>query len=444
MNPFNPQGDEKGAGGGGGGGAVEILALGDIVVTGEIRARGGSGGGGENTLFLNRVGGGSGGGSGGHVVLQSAAKIDLSGLTSPGLIATGGQGGAGRGDLGGSFNGLNGSQETTPELDACPPGYPTSGPNACRGHIDGAGGDGSPGLIQLHTRNGLDPVDPDVILPAGMTLADVAAPTPLCADDSCRLVPRFQQQSRARSTWIDLGEGGFDPSSALYEFVRFQFGGTDPVTGHVRTSGGQVEMLDPLIGPAALQSAPALPYVSADGYTLVADASALAGGANAFLLDDPQLMTHFLVELSEVGAPANLARFDAVAVTHDAAAGELRFSVDAAGPSLTSFQPAGGVQAAVHPAWFRVATNGVVDALPDSTSVRIQLQATEADASGQPDESAATAFTSNFLDLNFHPGNRDLRFVRFDVLFDLDAQGNGLSAQSPVPSLDFLRVPFRY
>ena len=83
--PGTPPGDEKGSGGGGGGGSLEILALGSITFgpTGQIVCRGGSGGGGENTIFLNRVGGGSGGGSGGHVILQTASAIDFTAVTGP-------------------------------------------------------------------------------------------------------------------------------------------------------------------------------------------------------------------------------------------------------------------------------------------------------------------------------------------------------------------------
>lgn len=200
--PFSPGGDEKGAGGGGGGGSVHLLALRSIYFgdMGQISARGGTGGGGENTLFLNRVGGASGGGSGGHVVLESGERIDLR-AKPPVVIASpaqnhwaidvrGGQGGAGANDLGGSYLTLNGATETTPNLDACPgPGlYPTSGVNACRGPVDGAGGDGGPGLVQMHTptgRVGTSPLSADILLPGGgSTLDMLCAPAPLLAQGS--------------------------------------------------------------------------------------------------------------------------------------------------------------------------------------------------------------------------------------------------------------------
>jgi hypothetical protein len=207
--PFNPQGDEKGGSGGGGGGSVTILAAGDIVFGshGRILARGGSGGGGENTSFLNRVGGAGGGGSGGHVILQTLGVIDMRQSVGPstsaaslgtmvgGILATGGQGGAGKNDVGGAIlEQTTGKTDTLPHLDACPPtlsgnAYPTTGPNACRGHIDGAGGDGGPGIVQMHTRTGFDPVTPSILLPPGVGIEVLVVPTPVCSELGCRLVP---------------------------------------------------------------------------------------------------------------------------------------------------------------------------------------------------------------------------------------------------------------
>jgi hypothetical protein len=203
--PFNPAGDEKGAGGAGGGGSLQILAQDDIVfgARGLILCRGGSGGGGENTSLTNRIGGGSGGGSGGHVILQTKGRIDFRaslgqggkvGALVGGILATGGQGGAGRDDQGGAVLGAQGKTETLPHLDACPPSlsgsaYPTAGPNGCKGHVDGAGGDGGPGVVQLHTRTGLDPAQPNILLPLGMQLGDLVKPTPVCSSFDCNLIP---------------------------------------------------------------------------------------------------------------------------------------------------------------------------------------------------------------------------------------------------------------
>ena len=133
---WTPASDEKGGGGGGGGG-LGIVFTRELKVgaLGQIKADGGQGARGENTLFLNSIGGNGGGGSGGYLVLQ-ALTIDLSEASDSALRAVGGLGGV---DAGGT--------------------------------LDGDGGNGGPGVIQLHTPGGAG-----IVLPAGQTLADVSRP----------------------------------------------------------------------------------------------------------------------------------------------------------------------------------------------------------------------------------------------------------------------------
>ena len=147
LNPFSADGDEKGAGGGGGGGLVLIITRSfRLGSTGRLAANGGSGGGGENALFFDRVGGGSGGGSGGWIIVDSL-EMDLSMASDNSITALGGQGGPGRENRfpGGPFG--------------------TDFP--------GAGGNGGPGVIQLHVPSGLEA---EVLVPAGKSTSDLSAP----------------------------------------------------------------------------------------------------------------------------------------------------------------------------------------------------------------------------------------------------------------------------
>ncbi|MFT7679891.1 MAG: hypothetical protein ACI8QC_003896 [Planctomycetota bacterium] len=135
---FTPFGDEKGSAGGGGGGLGLVLTRRFVLgAEGRVLANGGHGGGGENTLFFDRVGGGSGGGSGGMLVIE-ALVMDLTDATPGALSARGGVGGFGRNN---------------------------------QPLVVGAGGDGGPGLIQLHI-----PSAGQLLLPAGFSLDDVSAP----------------------------------------------------------------------------------------------------------------------------------------------------------------------------------------------------------------------------------------------------------------------------
>lgn len=133
---WGPSSDEKGAGGGGGGGLGFLVARSiSLGASGSIRANGGAGAYGENVLFLDRIGGESGGGSGGYLVMQ-AETIDLSSASSASITALGGRG-----------------AKLSPNLGS------------------GGGGNGGPGVIQLHL------ADPSqLLLPAGASLGELTRP----------------------------------------------------------------------------------------------------------------------------------------------------------------------------------------------------------------------------------------------------------------------------
>lgn len=452
--------DEKGSGGGGGGGSLQILALGDIIFkgVGRVSARGGTGGGGENTLFLNRVGGGSGGGSGGHVILQSAATIDFSGLydlpttkASVGVLATGGQGGVGKDDkFGATLNGQGVMKETPAKQDSCP-NFPIPQQN-CKPPVSGAGGDGSPGLVQLHTSKGLigdGTGGEDIILFPGTSIADYCLPPPLCGSGAgpnqgdCYMVPTFGPLSRARSDWIALGEGGFDVNGALYQQVLFDFGGIDPAnTGLVDVdANGFVDPQPAILAWASQNPAPA-------GYTFVQSAAAIVGGPDQIYLDNPKLLRHFLLELRESGSMTNFQRFDVVSASYDSGTQLLTMNLDANGPALDTFAVGMGgvIDVELQKAFFRVTTNGIADFLPPEANVRIAFEATVASPLGGPETTNITVpLTSDIADFNF-ANNEDLRFVRFEVLFDISVVGQspGLSPNSPIPVIEHLRMPFQY
>lgn len=139
--------DDKGAAGGGGGGSLYLRARKQVRLfnpmtgaQGSIRANGGDGARGQLVLFLGNFftpsGAGGGGGSGGHIVIESKDSIRL-GSNAEALQARGGAGG----------------QQTQ------------------SGGI-GAGGDGGPGVIQLHAPGGLQNIT------AGIPLNAASVPAP--------------------------------------------------------------------------------------------------------------------------------------------------------------------------------------------------------------------------------------------------------------------------
>jgi len=477
TTPFTVFGDEKGSGAGGGGGSLTILALGDIRVgtagagsRARIEVNGGCGGGGECTNGINRIGGAGGGGSGGHLVLQSASQIDLSALTSAttsgqgqGILVTrGGQGGAGQNEVGGArFNGI----ETVVAQDGLPiNSYPnttapcgvnTTGDYAAAGNppqfafsnsignIAGsmtcAGGDGGPGIIQLHT-----PSVTDIKLPTGtIRFRDICFPLPIGVTPATaatqaswnRLLPIFGRRSFGRSSWIPLGSATVAPGSLTPDQVRYFFAGTNPATGTINRAGAgsTATVLElPSILSGVVANEPAEPFVTADDRTVVFDAGALA---DDIYKRNPSLCVGFALKMT---AGAVSTSFDVAAATYDQALDQLRVTVANSGAPLAGYVP--GNTAALIPRFFRVSTDGVADAYPASSAITIRFQAAPANQLGAPDEANASAFVTDITALN----STTYRFVRFQVEFDIQADAGSLSPTTPIPALEFLSVPFRF
>jgi hypothetical protein len=492
TTPFDPSGDEKGAGGGGGGGSLTILALGNITFgqRGRIIASGGTGGGGENSLSgdITHIGGGSGGGSGGHVILQTASQIDLRTLVSNtqggnpagGIYALGGNGGAGKNNVGGA---TPGGVPTSPTSDALPPNsYPSGSalcgvngtsnsnnpgyPNGFNNNMnpDGSlvviccGGDGGPGLIQFHT-----PTLSDILVPQTQpeVVYSVCRPPPVGSFPATgvptysvvnnplqwnQMLPIFGRRSEAISKWIPLGAASVtsDASSTTPGPVRFIFGGT--TAGIITTSGSGdaavvVELPPALTGTLVTQQQ-GFPYVDPDERTLVFDGTTIVDPADIYLRN-PALMKRFLVHMAHASITAD---FEVASATYDPVSHALRLTLDASGSPLSNF-PIGST-AEIRPRFFRVITNGTPNSLPTSSQVLIEFQATIPNSQGDPDESPAnvSAWVTDItqIDPNLGTPPHDYKFFRFRISFDISAQGQPLTFDTPIPSLDFFRIPFRF
>ena len=136
--------------------------------------------------------------------------------------------------------------------------------------------------------------------------------------------------------------------------------------------------------------------------------------------------------------------FDVGSATYESGSGVLRVTVTGSGTPLSIIPNDGSALVSLHPRFYRVKTDGILDVLPSPASIQIEFQATTANSVGQPDESptAVTPWTSDVAVLNSNPNNPLFRFFRFRVTFDLGL--TELSADTPVPALDYLRVPFRF
>jgi hypothetical protein len=463
ATPFNPANDKKGAGGGGGGGSLTILCLGNIKfgTAGRIDASGGTGGGGENTSGTNRIGGGSGGGSGGHVILQAGGDIDFTACTpgtagtnfstGAGIFARGGEGGEGADGFGGTNPP---SIENAPSSDMLPPNsYPNTsapcgvvlanqgGPNTV-GTVVCAGGDGGPGVIQLHvsalTKIKI-PVTPSTVKLSQLIRPIPIGTTPLNTDTPTawrQLLPIFGRNSKAVSKWIPLGSTSVPPTGTTPKPITFFTAGTNPATGFVNSVGGSVPELPPILS-GVIAAQPTLPYIAADGRSMLFDTT---GITDDVYIRNPALVKNFVLRI----AGATTKRFEITAATYDSTLHTMRVTVADSGAPLATLTGT----AAIIPRFFRVAEDGQFDKLSSTSTIKIEYQAAPAAASGLPNESLATAWVTDINALNAPPlsvpTNTNLRFFRFRVAFEIGIGQASLEFDTPTPSIDFLKVPFKF
>lgn len=483
--PFKNSGDEKGAGGGGGAGGLRILAIGDIVigtngVAGSITAIGGDGGGGENTSYFDRVGGGSGAGSGGHVVLSTAANIVFHGAADGGtadedfwyrddpsvsshearpITLTGGQGGAGNQSAGGANEtgpsnwkcdsiptyfdgGLGGTVPPFKPSDTffCFHAQPDKGDPSGHWTI-GAGGDGGPGILQLHVDNPdtnlqfLDVADGTPYM-QGKDISLVCAPPPLGwkgpGFKPDRMVPFFGSVSQSQSKWIPLGLARINPGGGLDNLI-FEFEGTNPADGVIPGDGdGAVSQLPPVLGPVV---------VSSPSYTMVLDASGLAVGDEIYA-QNPRLLQGFTVKLEDSADTDVFELYDITDAVYDAGLDQFTMSLDPNGDNPQQFIAGGSINAYVVPHFVRLITNGIADSYPDATEISVEFDAAQYDDDGLITNEHG--FTTDISDL-FPPANLSHWDVfRFKVNFNIDKDGGDIDITTPRPGLDHLRVHFTF
>ncbi|NOT30205.1 MAG: hypothetical protein HOP15_07140 [Planctomycetes bacterium] len=442
---WNFASDEKGGPGGGGGGGLRVKALGRIIFgpSGEIKANGGFGGTGENTNFLDHVGGTGGGGSGGHVILESATLIDF------------------------TDGGSNTGGPLRDWIQACGPPVKT-GPLQYvdpKSHGYSNGGAGGGGVVQLHVPDslsppGTNPATSDIVVP----LLAAASPNPLdsvMSPPGFAMIPTFGARSQARSRWISIGEAD-QQTSCVPALVSFLFGGLEtapgPDEGKILTSGSAVTELAPLLdenleGSSTIKILP-------DEVTLALRGAALdpfrtgssSGISNDIYLRTPALLHDFVLRIDLVEDPLITQGFRVASAVYDEGRislgdEELRVTVTEGGVgTLQDFFDAivrlGTVRCRLIPSFVRVVTGGVENRLPSTSFVRLRFQAAEDDGLGNPDEANPLVdWTGDITSFNALPPGA-LQFFRFEVEFDLDAQGMGLSAGTEPVTLDFLRVPF--
>lgn len=392
-NPVSPSGEYRGGAGGGGGGVLLLVAREDIRFGSNARmfANGGAGAQGQAFSANLRLGGSGGGGSGGWIQMEAGGEIDLRLLGFEAIEARGG------------------------------PGAPGGGDNKDIGR----GGEGSPGVVQIHVAN----PDEDLLLPFGAKLGSRCDPNPWT------LSPNQSNVSRAVSGWIPLPVGPAEDDG----LVALVFEGIDPVTGApIDLEGdGNLDDLEAVLGPDLVGPGPELPFVAADGYTLVVDGSPIAGTEEGRVLDQPELLIGSVFVLRSVGGDETR-RHTVASATYDAVTQQLRLTANSSAGSVEDSVAALGdlVEMTLHPRHMLVTAGPKRDWLDPRNELTVRFQLAPADAMLSPDLAGVTEWTSDLSSLDL----TGMKFVRFQVRFDVSPEVVALDLEDLIPELDFLRI----
>lgn len=438
----------KGAGGGGGGGQVLIMAIGVIRLgaSSEIQVNGGIGFSGESLIYSDNGVSGSGGGAGGHLVLHSSTGLDLTSIN------------VGSADFAAEVVNLN-AADTIQAFGgrrgwAGPSYYRHTGGisgNSKDGNATfavGRGGAGANGVIQIHVPDPLSDIMWPPAAAAGILdfiAQDTAAgenPTDaveemlnlFTAPQAYSLIPFFSSKSMVVSEWIDTGLAelrlGQPATYPKYGDPLLDFTGINPANGLV---GKQGQMVLPLSDIATGGTG----VVTFEPFSLsIANASTFF---EAKFLRLPNLLIGYDVLPSDIATST----FEVVSANYNAAT-DIMALTSAVGDGPMTFALDGG-----NPTWsvrekfFRIDTVGAKNSLPSSTSITFEFQGADEDASlppgsGMPGDPLAVGSVVWHTNLDLLDG---LRFIRYRVIFNADAQTNGINLSSPLPSIDYVKVP---
>ncbi len=455
----------KGGPGGGGGGQVMIQAIGNITIgaAGRVLANGGDGVGGESIGWTRGQVSGSGGGSGGHIVIGTAAKLDLSAIE----ITDGNQNGDQNWTIQGGgyyeipiagvyftevFQAIGGrrgwamSQVNSTQLNGTG-GVDYDGNDT---YAVGRGGAGGNGVIQIHVPNpatdivwpsnraaeiqsylydgnpGLNPLNRDRV---EEMLRIFAAPQPYS------LVSTFSAQSMVRSKWIDTGVAeirqpgtGSGVDYPNYADPVFRLEGIDPQTGRVLTENDRVQKLFQVTSGATAA-------LNMHEFELRIPSASSAFLAHPHLLYQPNLLRGYGFQPNSERSHSHRV----VGAAYDRNSDILTLLTDPADGNLLV---TAGRNWSLQPHFFRIATSGAIDVLGSDSAVYIQFQGAEVspldfNSPGDPLPGPAK-WTSDLGELE------GLRFLRYQILFDLDAELDGVDLSSPRPSLHHLKIPLSW
>lgn len=256
--------------------------------------------------------------------------------------------------------------------------------------------------------------------------------------------PDASGMSMAQSQWQHLGYGKIHPGLEDRP-AQFLFAGVDE-TGAIDQVGGTVTPVMDSLGP--------IPLIGMEASAVSMELGQLPDPVGTYLTNPALLNGSRVVFLpgdsSVPGGAGGLTFYEAAA-----SGGVLRLDIFAgcfipgigSGDCvplnlLASFPGPSGVSVQIVPQFFEVYTGFSRDILPTDASVRILFDGTMEGPDGEPDPSAALSATSGWTSDLELLSSQAWDFVRFQVVFDLDASNDGWTTLDGVPVLNFVKIAY--
>jgi hypothetical protein len=241
-----------------------------------------------------------------------------------------------------------------------------------------------------------------------------------------------------QSEWIDTGLAGLRRSAnqtpGSWDFPDFgdpllKFTGIVPATGLVAKAASGQSVL-----PLTDIASGSIASVTINSFDMTIPNASIVFDAK--YLRSPNLLVGYDV-LPDKDGPQT---FEIVAASYDRNADRMVFDTLVSDSAMDFVINPSNPTWSVKEKYFRIVTGGLKNGLPPSTDVTLEFQgANEAFAgSGTPGGAfpGERIWTSNLTQL------KGYRYIRYRVTFEADAQGEGIGLESPLPLIDYLKVPF--
>ncbi|MGB0953909.1 MAG: hypothetical protein ACPG31_11850, partial [Planctomycetota bacterium] len=327
-----------------------------------------------------------------------------------------------------------------------------AGPNYTNSHKDGnptfgvgRGGAGANGVIQIHVP---DPTTDIIWHPNsvdGITEYINNSPSGIPTDraeemlglytapQAYSLIPFFASSSMVVSEWIDTGlaELRLDQPAAYPKFgdPLLDFDGIAPANGLVKKAGPNN------VAPLNDAATGSTGDVTFTAYTLtIPNASTLF---DAKYLRLPRLVVGYEVLPNAAGTVT----FEIVDASYDRGEDVMVITTATTDSPMTFALDSGNPVWSVKEKFFRIDTTGAKNSLPASASIKFEFQGADevfpgVGLPGNPFDVGGETWLTDLSDLD------GARFVRYRVTFEADALDSGVDLTSPLPVLDYVKLPF--